>query len=286
MTFAVAQELNTGHTVMVIDFEDNERTLVRRLRALAVPDVVIAAQVIYIRPQEPVTDDIVGSLVELIDQYNVTLVGVDSVGEALAVEGKNEDRDNEVGPWLRTLPRILADAGPAVVLVDHSTKTADNPLHASGSKRKRAAISGASYLVDAVRPLVKSDGHDPAEGRLKLTCAKDRHGNYARGEVVATFALTSYPDEGVTGHLWPVEAKDRHVDVAGILAARAATKAAKEAGGRLIQGALIGLMQIKASAVMKRSGIDIAVMKGALSEEPGPHSARYFTWRSDLPEES
>ena len=76
----------------------------------------------------------------------MTLAVVDSLGEAFGLEGIDENHDVEVAPWLRRVARRLADAGLSVLLLDHSTKSADNPRRPSGSKRKRAAITGASYL--------------------------------------------------------------------------------------------------------------------------------------------
>src|ERR687898_486158 len=71
----------------------------------------------------------------------------------IGLEGVDEDRDVQVGPWLRRVARRLADStGAGVIIIDHSTKAKDNPLFPSGSKRKRAAITGASYHVEAVAP--------------------------------------------------------------------------------------------------------------------------------------
>ena len=74
--------------------------------------------------------------------------------------------------WMRRVPRPLAAAGAAVVPIDHITKSGDNNLYASGTQRKRAGITGASYLVENRSPF--SQGH---RGMSRLVCAKDRHGN-------------------------------------------------------------------------------------------------------------
>ena len=52
-----------------------------------------------------------------------------------------------------------------------------------------AAITGASYLLEVVRPLTHEDG-----GRLRLVCDKNRHGNYRRGKAAATVDIAVYSD--------------------------------------------------------------------------------------------
>jgi hypothetical protein len=184
------QQLEMSNHVAFIDYEDNEASIVARLRILGVTVDAIRSRFHYFRPRDEWTAAVTRHLVEMVNDTRTTYVVIDSTGEAFATEGINEDRDNEVGPWMAMNARPLADteAAPAVDLIDHSTKANDNPLHPSGSKRKRAAISGASYFVKVRRPLVKGKG-----GELGLVCAKDRHGNYARGEEVARFVMT-YPN--------------------------------------------------------------------------------------------
>src|SRR5262249_34274717 len=158
--------------VIWIDFEDDETVIVGRLHEdFGVDAEIIAHQLHYYRPTEPFTAKAVQMIRAVAVEYDVVMTVIDSVGEAFGLEGINEDKDVEVGPWMRSVARPLADAGPAVVILDHSTKAADNPLHPSGSKRKRAAITGQSYLLEAPRPLTREHG-----GLLRMTCAKDRHG--------------------------------------------------------------------------------------------------------------
>jgi hypothetical protein len=207
-TVAMAQELAKGNRVMLIDYEDTPQTLCARLLSLLVPTDRITTLVDYRRPHDYATDEAVTELVAAITGDNITLVVVDSLGEAFGLQGIDENADKEVAPFIRNVIRPLADAGAAVVVIDHSTKAKDNPLHPSGSKRKRAAFTGASYLVSSERPPVKAEGADPVEGRLTLTCAKDRHGTYRQGSKVANVVLTSFPDGAVTAHLYSATADD------------------------------------------------------------------------------
>jgi hypothetical protein len=279
-TVAAQQEIAIGHHVVWITFEDpNPTTIISRLRQLGVHDDDILDRFHYYGPHEQFDTAAVDMLVQLVSYFEITLVIIDSIGEAFALEGINEDKDNEVGPWLRHIARRIADAGPALVLIDHATKAQDNPLFPSGSKRKRAAITGASYLVEAPRALDREHG-----GRLKLTCAKDRHGHYRRGHEVATIEFHVYPDGGMTVHVWaPTPKTSSLADAAVMVAARAAIRAVKDAGEPLTQTRLIERMNVKAGTPTKRAAIEEAVAKGALRAEPGPrkstlhHYVRDFT---------
>ncbi len=276
LAVAAAQELNAGASVGWVDFEDPDATtIVERLRMFVVDDATITDRFHYYGPREPFTDLAVETLIG--DLAGCTLVVIDSMGEAFGLEGLDENKDVDVGPWLRRVARVLADAGPAVVLVDHATKAADNPLHPSGSKRKRAAITGASYLLEASKPLTRDDG-----GRLRLTCAKDRHGTFRRGDAAATVDFALYPDGGVSVKVWaPLEQNNSPEDRLHIVA-RAAVRAAKTAAEPLTQNRLLALMNVKAAASIKRAGIDEAVARGALRADPGPNRATLHVFVRDL----
>jgi hypothetical protein len=134
---ATGEELRVGHDVLVLDYEGTAEEMVGRLLAIGTPAEAIVEHLMYMNPTTPAGVTIVDMTVARMKERAVGLVVIDSLGEAFGVDGVNEDRDNEVGPWLRRVARRLAQAGPAVLIVDHATKAADNPLHPSGSKRKR-----------------------------------------------------------------------------------------------------------------------------------------------------
>ena len=280
MCLTIKQELDLGRAVIYIDMEDTAQSIVARLLMIGTDPVDIAERLIYIRPSEPFYSNRVGELCEMIRDRGVRLCIIDSVGEAFGIDGINEDRDNEVGPWIRKVARPLAEAGAAVVLVDHSTKAADNPLHPSGSKRKRAAITGASYLVEATRPLVKGEG-----GRLRLTCAKDRHGNYRRKEIVAHIEVVPGINGAVEMKVIAPSKADNDETLPVLLCAKAAVKAAKAEGSPVSRTALQGLMKIKASTDAKRAGIDLAEARHALAVDIGPRNAQLYRYVQDLPDE-
>lgn len=178
---AALDHLDHGGHVLWIDFEDpNAELVVERLLALGVDPDVIRERVHYLNPSDPATLATAAVLVAQVEPYGSCLVVVDSVGESLGLQGYDEDKDVQVDEWKRLLPHPFERAGHTVLLIDHSTKARDNPLHPSGSKRKRALISGASWNVEEITPF---DREHP--GKLRLVCAKDRHGNFRRKEVGA-----------------------------------------------------------------------------------------------------
>lgn len=279
---AAKQELKAGRNVGWIDYEEPDATTaVGRLRALGCTDGEIAAGLHYHSPKDSTSLLALDLIVNEIIDAGIGLVVIDSLGEAFGLDSVNEDRDNEVGPWLRRVARVLADTGAGVILIDHSTKANDNPLHPSGSKRKRAAITGASYLVDALEPLTKDRG-----GRLRLTCAKDRHGHYRRGEVAAEIVLTVYPDDGMTVHVVAPEHREHDPDERLRVIARAAVRAVKkrqeDTGQPISLRQLKEVMAVKAGSESKTAGIEHAVENGAIRIEVGPRGAHLHHYVSEL----
>jgi hypothetical protein len=275
--YAAGQEMNNGENVLWIDLEDpNPSFLIERLRGFGVHVDTIAEHLDYRSPQEGFDDWAVDELAATATRDNVRLIVIDSLGEAFGLEGIDENADRDVGPWLRRVARRFADTGAAVVIIDHSTKSQDNPLHASGSKRKRAAITGASFLIDASRPLSREHG-----GQLRLTAAKDRNGFYQRGKVAAVVDFNVYPD-GTTVHVsqastpTPEEAAAAKLDKL----VRAAVQVVKTDGTSPSKNAIV-LAMGSGRTEDKRAAVDIAVSRGYLKAEPGRNNAMLHTWDHD-----
>lgn len=183
-----AQLLADGETVLYLDWEATAAELAARLTSLDVAPQAINEAFLHIAPEQRWSTGAATHLAAIIDEHHPTVAVIDSTGEAMASDGVNPDKDDETARWHRELPAFLTRRGVTVVLVDHIPKNNDGraPLHAIGSQRKRAAISGAAYMVEAAVSPAKGQ-----EGHLKLICAKDRHGTYARGALVADVDLVS-----------------------------------------------------------------------------------------------
>jgi 5S rRNA maturation endonuclease (ribonuclease M5) len=273
----IKERIEAGETVMLLDLEDTPVSIVSRLRLIGLGPEQIPAQLIYIRPTDPFTPAVMQYLTRMISDREVTAVVIDSLGEAFGTEGINEDRDNEVGPWLRAVARVLADAGPAVVLVDHSTKSSDRQLHASGSKRKKAAFGGASYLIEVVTGFAKGK-----DGRLRIVCAKDRHGNYRPWEHVAWLDMTTHLDGAVTLELIAPATEDDEggkldaKDVALVHVLRILDDLTEPVSLRRLR-ALVRESNVKVSNALLDDAIEVGLHYGKIAEDAGPRSARLFS---------
>lgn len=182
--------LDAGGTVVVVDHEDRLDTAVRRLVALGAAPDAIRARFRYVSP----TFAIVGGGVPtnvLEASVGADLVIIDSMGEALAHDQLDQNKDDEVSAWMSKVARRLADGGAAVLLIDHVIKDSEHRGRwAIGSQRKLAAIDGASYTVTTRKALSRTES-----GHLLVKCSKDRLGNYQHDATVADVRLVPRGDD-------------------------------------------------------------------------------------------
>jgi hypothetical protein len=188
-----AAMIQVGGTVLYVDLEDHPRSITDRLRAIGLAGGDIVDRFVYVRPELGalrLVSDAREIVDVLIQTHGVDLVVIDSVGEAMALEGMKQNDDDEVARWYRFIAKRWAALGPAVILVDHVPKnTEGSKLFAIGSQRKKASTDGAMFMVEQVKPLGK--GRD---GRLLLTTAKDRNGTYPIGLTAAEIEVKSSDD--------------------------------------------------------------------------------------------
>jgi hypothetical protein len=277
MLLGCQQEIEAGRHVIWIDLEDNPSTIADRFNDLGVDPEVVLERFHYHQPTEPFTTGAVQKIVNEAIEYDASLIVIDSLGEAFGLEGINEDRDNEVGPWLRRVARALAEVA-ATSPVDHSTKAGDNPLFPSGSKRKRAAITGASYLLKAVKPLSRDKG-----GRLSLICAKDRHGHYKRGEVAAVVDFHRYEDGGLSVKVWPPDDDTENPLKQLWWLAKSAVEVAQQAGRPLTKRELMGRMP-QGRTEKKLAAVDYAIGENALRTDNGPRGSVLHSYVKPMPD--
>jgi hypothetical protein len=112
----------------------------------------------------------------------------------MAMDGINPNADEEVATWLRGVARRLAGVGAAVVMIDHVVKSREhgrNTEFASGSKRKRDAITAAYFLEAKTAPSRENDGE------LWLWNRKDRYGWRQKNTVTAKILMVNGDGDSV-----------------------------------------------------------------------------------------
>lgn len=187
------QELESGEGVLYLDLEDDGVAMTDRLLQMGADLDQVAERFAYVNPGTRFDTDARAALLAILDRLAPSLVVIDSVGEALSLEGMRPNEDDEVARWFRLLPRWLAGHAcePAVLVLDHVPKV-DGGLWPIGSQRKRAAVTGAQYMQERRAPFSQRRA-----GYSVLKVAKDRHGAYGTGDTAAHLVVTPGED-GVT----------------------------------------------------------------------------------------
>lgn len=193
---AVTQTVNDQRGALYIDYEDVPDRVIRgRLLALgALPDR-LTRHLLYVDQPEAFTRTQIEDLAQRITDEDIALVVIDGVADSLTAHGLSEDSNSDIAKWNSAIPRPLARAGAAVVLVDHVVKPAPKQprgRYARGGGAKLAGIDGVAYMIEG------GDAPSPkTEGTVSLVISKDRHGGVGRrGETVARVRFTP-SDEGI-----------------------------------------------------------------------------------------
>jgi len=216
---AVAERLQAGEMVLWIDYEDDARGAVTRLRNLGVSADLIRAGLHYLHPEEPLlTRDgraTAGNadLGRLLETYPYTLAIIDGVTEGMTTEGLDPLGTEDAARFARRLAKRVASSSssPAVVSIDHVPKSSEQRgRYALGSQHKIAGLTGAAYIFEVRRRLSRAT-LEPITATVAVRVSKDRPGHVRAlgtetGEAlrtIATLELTAYPDGGITGRLLP-----------------------------------------------------------------------------------
>ena len=182
-----ARIMRAGGVVLFLDPEDNPNGIAQRFLSLGGDPADLLTRFKYVHNPEPA--DYPG-LIEWAKQAKPTAVFLDGMAEALVADGYNEDKAEDVLPFLRQRIRPFADAGAAVVIGDHVAKNKESRgRNPRGSGGKMGRYDGAVYIVE----LAKSYSPTKA-GAVRLIIAKDRNGGVGHiGQRIAELHFT--PDE-------------------------------------------------------------------------------------------
>jgi hypothetical protein len=155
------------------------------VRAFGVADDVIVDRVCYANMPGRVTPERIAKLKARMDSLAAAFVGVDAMLPALARSGLDDNSNSDVAHYFENSVRPLADAGVAVVTIDHLVK--DSAGRGRGARGAGAKLQFVD-LAYSLRPIQAFSKHQA--GSFKLLCDKDRHGNFAAGSTVATVKIT------------------------------------------------------------------------------------------------
>jgi hypothetical protein len=187
------QLVESGRPVIWIHYEDpTPNTVVSRLKQIGAKRADVLERFHFWNHEGGPMDT--PALIEASRKVDAAMVVLDSVGEAMAAAGCDENHDLQVGQWLANGPRAIVNAGYGFLAIDHSTKAHETKFHPSGSKRKRAAVTGANVLTEMARA---STIHGD-DGLYRVFVGKDRHGNWPQGQLAGYLRVDH---DLLTGHL-------------------------------------------------------------------------------------
>ncbi len=190
-------EMNAGHHVVYIDFEDDEGGVVGRLLLLAAHPDVIRERFHYLRPDMALGSGVNrDDLDRVLSAYEPTLGVIDSVTEAMTVHGLNPLDNADAATFGRLLPRRITEAGAACASLDHVTKaTEGRGRYALGAVHKLNALNGAAYLLEN-----RTAFGVGLTGRSTVRIAKDRPGQLRRNALPSTGGSYWFGDLVLTSH--------------------------------------------------------------------------------------
>jgi hypothetical protein len=170
---AAVEVIRGGGVVVWLDFEDSPRSLAGRLLALGSTEAEIISAFRYVQPAEPLTS---AAEVDLrLELLGSSLVVIDAANEAMAAAGLDPNVNRDIASWYAKVPRLATAAGATPLVLDHVAKDPERQRGSVGGAHKQAAIDGASYRIEVVRPFGRG-----SSGLVRLRLTKDRQG-YLRG---------------------------------------------------------------------------------------------------------
>lgn len=169
--YAAAQQLAAGNHVLYLDLEDTPSRIISRLQGLGVTREQITDLFHYIRPSVAAQPADVDQLLDIAG--SCTLCVIDGTTDLHLIHGLDPEANKDAALIVATLLRPLANAGPAVVPLDHVTKNKETRgRYAIGAQHKLAAVRGAAYHVETQSPFGRG-----TQGHSKLVITKDRPGH-------------------------------------------------------------------------------------------------------------
>lgn len=199
---AVKQAAAAGRHVTILDFEDSDRGVVKRLSDLGMSPDELREHVAYINPDEVLSQMSPSGLdlLEHLESWRPELIILDGFNAAMTLQGLDLMSNKDATHFAQLILRPLTRNDACVVYIDHVPKSKDNTAAGGiGAQAKRAMTTGCTLKVDPVKPFGKGQ-----DGRLRVYVDKDRPG-HVRGisapangtHWAADVLITTGADEGI-----------------------------------------------------------------------------------------
>ncbi|ALG85834.1 protein RecA [Gordonia phthalatica] len=174
--FATVEVLAAGGRVLRLDLDHNgPQSTLSRLIDFGADETTLrdVDRFLYVEPAERVQ---MLHIIEHMEDWQPTLVILDSIGELLPLYGSNSNSADEFTDVHTRVIKPLTRTGAAVVGIDHLAKGADSRAYGpTGTAAKRRAIGGTSIRVKVDQAFTPDAG-----GSAYLSIHKDRHGGLRR----------------------------------------------------------------------------------------------------------
>jgi hypothetical protein len=164
------ETVRTGHVAVIFDQECGPDAAAARMRDLGADEDDLECMAYFPFPGRTWGPVARAGLADLLATLRPHLMLWDSVAEFMAAAGLDEDRAADVTQFYSRVLRPCAEAGAAVVALDHDAKRAAGSRYARGSGAKLAGVDVA-YKVEVIEAFSRAQ-----EGMLSLTVTKDRPG--------------------------------------------------------------------------------------------------------------
>jgi hypothetical protein len=177
-----AAELNQGHTVVYMHFEEaGPADTLARFQSLGVDQDTLDARLVWLDTGEPWTRDDYLAELEALDQAP-TLVVLDGINDACTLHKWPIFEPDGVGAYRHTFVKPAAKLDAAVLSLGHPPKARDRQTerHGYGATGWLDLVDGVGFRMEAGKmPIVRG-----SRGYARLYAVKDRSGGVARHGIV------------------------------------------------------------------------------------------------------
>lgn len=288
MVLQAIVELKRGNAVAYIDFEDDEGGVVSRLLALGAKREDIRDRFAYLRPEQPIGGlGNQGDLEQVLGDIRPTLAVLDGVTEAMTLHGLDPLSNKDAAAFGRLVPRYIADHGPAVVALDHVTKSAEGRgRYAIGAVHKLNGLNGSALLMQNRTPFGVG-----RTGRSSVLVSKDRPGQVRRhgvatsggGVLLADFILTGHDQTFAEASLEPPPVSTSDDSFRPTVLMRRISEALTKAGRPLSKSEIED--RISGRAAVVRQALAQLIDEGFVKVATGPRNAQLHSLAKPFIEE-